>query len=175
MSPLRTALTAAAALGLLLPLAFATAPANAAEEIVFPKDYKTFENYLSIDRTQDPDQIIRLFANGKALDAVRSGKELPDGSVIVGEVYKAKVDKDGKAILSTLGRRIRDKLALIAVMEKRPGFGKDLPTELQNNGWDFAAFKPDGTVAAGKDLNACRACHAPLTETQHLFSLQHIK
>lgn len=174
MTPQRTHLSLAAALCLALPLAFAIAPAAAADGITFPKDYKAFGNYLSIDRTQNPDQIIRLFANDKALEAARAGKELPDGSVIVGEIYKAELDKDGKPVVSTLGRKIRDKLALIAVMEKRAGFGKDLPAELQNNGWDFAAFKPDGTDA-GKDLNACRACHAPLTETQHLFSLQHMK
>ena len=97
-----------------------------------------------------------------------------DGSVIVGEIYKARLDKDGKPVVSTLGRKIRDKLAVIAVMERRDGFGKDLPQELQNDGWDFAAFKPDGS-SAGKDLNQCRACHAPLTDTQHLFSLQHMK
>lgn len=175
MKPIRTALTAAAALCLGLPFAASTAPANAADDIAFPKDYKTtFSNYLSIDRTQNPDQIIRLFINDKGLEAARAGKELPDGSVIVGEIYKAKVDKDGKPVMSTLGRRIRDKLALIAVMERRAGFGKDLPAELQNGGWDFAAYKPDGSKAA-KDLNECRACHAPLKDTQHLFSLEHMK
>lgn len=175
MTPIKTTRAAAAAICLALPLAAPLAPAVAADGIAFPKDYKTsFSNYLSLDRTQNPDQIIRLFANDKALEAARAGKELPDGSVIVGEIYKAEVGKDGKPVVSTLGRKIRDKLAVIAVMEKRPGFGKDLPADLQNNGWDFAAFKPDG-ADAGKDLNACRACHAPLKDTQHLFSIEHMK
>ena len=149
--------------------------AQAEEKIAFPADYaQTYTNYLSLDRTQDPDQVMRLFANKAAIDAAKAGQPLPEGSVIVGEVYKAKVDKDGKAILSSLGRRIRDKMVLIGVMQKRgDGFGKDLPAELQNNGWDFAAFKPDGSDA-GKDLNTCRACHAPLKDTQHVFSLEHL-
>ncbi len=175
MMPIRSALSAAAAICLALPFAASTAPSLAADAIKFPKDYKAqFTNYLSLDRTQNPDQIIRLFANDKAIQAARAGKELPDGSIIVGEIYKAEVGKDGNPVVSTLGRRIRDKLAVIAVMEKRADFGKDLPAELQNDGWDFAAFKPDGTDA-GKDHNTCRACHAPLKETQHLFSLEHIK
>lgn len=154
--------------------AFVAAPTRA-DGIALPKDYKTsFTNYLSLDRTQNADQIMRMFGNDKLLAAAKAGKELPDGSVIVGEIYKAKVGADGKPIVSSLGRRIRDKLALVVVMEKRAGFGKDLPEELQNEGWDFAAFKPDGTDA-GKDLNACRACHAPLKETQHLFSIEHMK
>jgi len=36
--------------------------------IKYPSDYKqAFTNYLSLDRTQNPDQIIRLFANDIAL------------------------------------------------------------------------------------------------------------
>ena len=170
---IRHAIAAALALG--LPLAALAAPASADEALAFPADYKAkFTNYLSLDRTQNEDQIIRLFANDAALAAAREGKELPDGSIIVGEIYKTKLDKDGKPVVSSLGRKIRDKLALIAVMQKKDGFGKDLPAELQNNGWDFAAFKPDGT-GAGKDHNTCRACHAPLKDTQHLFSLEHLK
>lgn len=170
MTLIRTTLAAAA-----LSLVALAAPATAGEGITFPADYKTtFTNYLSLDRTQNEDQIIRLFANDKTLAAVKAGKEIPDGAVIVGEIYKAKLGPDGKPIVSSLGRRVRDKLAVIAVMEKRAGFGKDLPDELQNNGWDFAAFKPDGS-GAGKDHNTCRACHAPLKDTQHLFSLEHMK
>lgn len=145
-------------------------------KIAFPADYaKTFENYLSLDRTQNEDQVMRMFGNNVALGAARADKPLPEGSVLVGEVYKAKLDKDGKVITSALGQRIRDKLALIVVMQKRGAdFGKDFPEELQNEGWDFAAFKPDGSVAENKDLNECRACHAPLKDTQHLFSIEHM-
>jgi len=165
---------AIAALGVLVALSRPGA-VRADEHIAFPADYaQTFKNYLSLDRTQNPDQIMRLFANAPALEAAKAGQPLPEGSMIVAEVYKAKVDEDGKAIVSSLGRRIRDKLAMIAVMEKQgEGFGKDLPAELQNDGWDFAAFKPDGSDA-GKDLNECRACHAPLKDTQHLFSIEHM-
>ena len=151
-------------------------PVRADDGIPFPADYATtFENYLSLDRVQNDDQIIRLFANKAAMEAARAGKPLPDGSIIVGEVYKAKLDAEGKPIVSSLGRRVRDKLALIAVMQMQGDkFGQDLPAELQNNGWDFAAFKPDGSDA-GKDLNQCRACHAPLVDTQHLFSIEHMR
>ena len=171
---MRTAMTVAA-LGVWLVLP-PPAAVKAEDQVAFPADYsQTFKNYLSLDRTQNEDQIIRLFANALALEAAKAGQPLPEGSVIVGEVYKAKVDKDGKPIVSALGQRISDKLALIAVMEKRgEGFGKDLPEELQNNGWEFAAFKPDGTDA-GKDLNQCRTCHAPLKDTQHLFSIEHMR
>ena len=144
------------------------------ERISFPADYSTkFYNYLSLDRVQNEDQIIRLFANDAAIEAANEGKELPYGSVIVGEVYKAKKDKDGNVIESSLGRRVRDKLAAIAVMEKGQGWGAALPEDLRNGDWNFAIFSPEGE-RLNKDLNACRSCHAPMTKTQHLFSLDHL-
>lgn len=144
------------------------------ERISFPANYSTkFHNYLSLDRVQNDDQVIRLFANEIALTAAKEGRELPNGSVIVGEVYKAKKDKDGKVVESSLGRRIRDKLAAIAVMQKGEGWGAAFSEDLRNGDWDFAIFSPDGKQL-NKDLNACRSCHAPLKETQHLFSFEHL-
>ncbi|MFD0986116.1 cytochrome P460 family protein [Methyloligella solikamskensis] len=143
------------------------------ERISFPADYKQFENYLSLDRVQNHDQIIRLFANDAAIEAAGQGRELPYGSVIVGEVYKAKTDDDGNVVTSSLGRRIRGKLAAIAVMEKGEGWGEKFPDDLKNGDWDFAIFSPDGK-RLDKDLNTCRSCHAPLSESQHLFSLEHL-
>ena len=144
------------------------------ERISFPADYKTkFYNYLSLDRVQNDDQIIRLFANDVALNAAKEGRELPNGSVLVGEVYKAKKDKDGNVMQSSVGRRVRDKLAAVAVMEKGEGWGATFSEDLRNGDWDFAIFSPDGK-RLNKDLNACRSCHAPLKQTQHLFSIDHL-
>lgn len=153
-----------------------TAPASAGDsEIAFPKDYaSTFVNYLNLDRTQEEAQIIHLFANKLAHDGVKATGEFPDGSVLVGEVYKAKKDADGEVIESVLGQRIRGPLALVAVMEKRAGWGGKFSEEHRNGDWDFAAFKPDGSEAK-KDLNACRACHAPWAELKHVFSYEHLK
>lgn len=170
MKPMRRALSIAATALL------ATTSAAGAEQprMPFPEGYRTsFENYLSLDRVQNPDQIIRLFANTAAMDAGREGRELPEGSILVGEVYAAKKDAEGKVVTSSLGRRIRDKLLAIAVMEKRAGWGATLPAAYRNGDWDFGLFSPAGTPL-DKDLNACRKCHAPLASTQHLFSLQHI-
>jgi hypothetical protein len=143
--------------------------------IQFPSNYKaTFTNYLNLDRTQNPDQIIRLYANDIALEGVRATGEFPDGSILIGEIYKAKKDQDGKVVESRLGRRIKGDLALLAYMEKQKGWGDEFPEGLKNGDWDFAAFKPDGTPAK-KDLNQCRACHAPLIDTRHTFSYEHLQ
>lgn len=160
---------------LILCLAAAGATQTQAEEerIAFPADYKSFINYLSLDRVQNHDQIIRLFANDMALDAASAGKELPNGSILVGEIYAAKKDGDGNVVTSSLDRRIRGKLAAVAVMQKGDGWGTSFPEEFRNGDWDFAIFSPDGK-RLDKDLNACRQCHAPLVDKQHVFSLEHL-
>ena len=143
-------------------------------EISFPSDYKeTYVNYLNLDRVQNPDQIIRLYANKIASEGVMENGEYPDGSILIGEVYKARKNEAGEVIESSLGRRIIDKLALIAVMEKQKGWGDDFADHLKNGDWDFAAFKPDGTPA-DKDLDSCRACHSPLKDLRHVFSYEHM-
>ena len=143
--------------------------------IDFPENYRAeLVNYLSLDRTQNDDQIIRLFAPKSALEAAKSGNSLPTGTVLVAEIYKAKKDADGEVIESSLGRRVRGKFAAVAVMQKEKGWGDKFPDELKNGDWDFAIFKPTGERLVKKDLNKCRACHAPLKETQHLFSLEHM-
>ena len=143
-------------------------------KIPYPVDYKSsFTNYISSDRLMNPDQTIRMFANDVAMQGPGEDGKLPYGSVLVAEVYKAKKDEEGIVLTSNLNRRIKEKFALIAVMKREEGFADNLPDGLKNDGWDFAAFKPDGSVAEN-DLNECRSCHAPLTETNHLFSYEHL-
>lgn len=164
------------AFAVILALGIVASATLAADEqrISFPANYKTdFYNYLSLDRVQNDDQIIRLFANDAAIEAASKGEELPYGSVLVGEVYKAKKDEDGNVIESSLGRRIRGEFAAVAVMEKGKGWGDKFSENLRNGDWDFAIFSPQGK-RLDKDLNACRSCHAPMTDSQHLFSLEHL-
>ncbi len=163
---------AAILLGLSLSATVLAEDAN----IRFPDNYReTFTNYLNLDRTQNHDQIIHLWANDVALKGLNETGVFPDGSVLIGEVYKAKKDGEGAVIESILGQRIRGKLALVAVMEKQEGWGDSFPEEFKNGDWDFAAFKPDGSVNTKKDLNACRACHVPLSDFQHVFSIEHMQ
>ena len=151
------------------------ASSSAAQRIQYPENYRsTFTNYLNLDRTQNDDQIIHLYASQLALDGVRKSGDFPDGSILIGEIYKAKKDENGEVIESALGQRLRGDLALVAVMEKQKGWGEAFSDDLRNGDWDFAAFKPDGSVAK-KDLDACRACHAPLEDMKHVFSFEHLQ
>lgn len=157
-------------------LSLCAASLAAADEhrVRFPADYATqFSNYLSLDRIQNPDQTIRLFANDTAMGGAGEDGSLPNGSVLVAEIYSAVKDADGNVVTSELGRRIRGGMAAIAVMEKQEGWGEAYPEPLRNGDWDFAVFSPEGE-RLDKDLNACRSCHAPLKDRDHVFSHKHI-
>ncbi len=163
------------AAALLLSL-FLSAGVAVADEprMAFPAGYtQDFSNYLSLDRTQNPDQVIRLFGNDKALEGPGADGALPYGSVLVAEIYAARKDADGNVVTSELGRRIKGRMAAIAVMEKQPGWGEGRPAGLRTGDWDFAVFSPAGE-RLDKDLNACRACHAPLGDRDFVFSHQHL-
>ena len=167
--------TWAAAICSVLTLIIGVSVAADEQKIAFAENYRdTFTNYLSLDRTQNPDQVIRLFANDIAMQGPGADGKLPYGSILVAEVYKAKLDSDNNVITSSLNRRIRDKFALVAVMQREEGWGEQYPEGVRNGNWDMAAFTPDGTVA-DKNIVECLACHAPLTSTNFVFSYDHLK
>ena len=144
------------------------------KKISFPENYReTFTNYLSIDRVQHPDQVMRLFANDIAMQGPGDDGKLPFGSILVAEIYKAKLDSDNEVITSSLGRRIRDQLALVGVMQREEGWGAQYPQAIRNGNWEYAAYNSDGSTS-NTNLNACLACHAPLRKTNFLFSYDHL-
>ncbi|MEM7316006.1 MAG: cytochrome P460 family protein [Planctomycetota bacterium] len=148
--------------------------AAADDRVALPENYQeSFIEYLSLDRVQNHDQFIRLFANPVAMEGKDITGELEDGSLLVAEVYSVVKDEDGNVVTSALRRRIKNEMILIAVMEKQDGWAQSSSSAIDVGDWDFGAFKPDGTLA-GKDLDACRACHSPLKSSDFLFSIEHL-
>ena len=139
-----------------------------------PVDYKTsFDNYLISDRLGQEDQVISLFANSTAREGARADGKLPNGSILVGEIYEAKAETDGTIVESQLGRRIPAKLKAIVMMERRAGWDDQYPEELKVGDWEFEIFSPSGENL-GKDTTACRECHHPLTDTEFTWTFDHI-
>lgn len=148
--------------------------AGPGDNVTFPENYKdTYTLFHSHNRAQNPDQYIRIYVNEKGLSGTDQNGQLPYGSKLVAEVYKVQKDAEGKVVTNQIGQRLPNKLALLAVMERREGAAKNYPQGLGNDDWDFAAFKTTGE-RANKDLTACAACHAPLTQTKHLFTYESI-
>jgi len=166
---IRTLVTATLGLGLLATVAIA-----GPDKVEWPAEYKTtFTHYFSGDRTANDKQVIRIFANPIAVQGAQSDGKLPYGSVLVAELYSVKLDADGAAIESALGRRIIEKLAAVVVMQRGEGFDAEYPNELKVGDWEFAVFGPSGD-RLNKDVTGCRECHHPLTDKEFVWSYEHL-
>ena len=175
----RTFISSAAALALLAGCAQETqeaaveTPVSGDVELVLPADYKSYGPYMISDRLGQEDQVIALYANDIARDGARADGKLPYGSILIGEIFKAKTDADGEVIYSSVNRRIPGEMAAIVMMERGEGWDDQYPEELTVGDWEFEVFSPTGENL-GRDTTACRECHHPLTETEYTFSYEHL-
>lgn len=144
------------------------------ENVEWPGDYKSnFTNYYNGDRTANDKQVIRVFANDIAVAGAEKDGKLPFGSVLVGELYAVHVDSEDEAVESVLGRRIIDKFSAVVVMERGEGFDKEYGADLKVGDWEFAIFSPDGK-RLDKSITGCRECHHPLTDSEFVWSYEHL-
>ncbi|MCP4406389.1 MAG: cytochrome P460 family protein [Gammaproteobacteria bacterium] len=67
-----------------------------------------------------------------------------EGSVVILEVYKPKKDANGKA-KGQDGIYEIDKLAAVAVMERRGAWDAAYPKDDRVSDWGFAIYNPNGT------------------------------
>lgn len=143
--------------------------------VEFPKGYpENFTHYTTISFA-DRKQVRRYLANDVALGAAKDGKPLPNGSYLFVEVYKAKLDGDGKPVMGSDGFYEQDGLAAFTAMEMQAGWGAEIPDRLRNGDWNYAVFKADRTRRDDVNQAQCLACHKPLTEDSYVFSLQALK
>ena len=72
---------------------------------------------------------------------------MDSGSVLVMEVYKAKLDADESPVVGGDGFFERGDLAAIAVMEARAGWGEEYPEAIRNGNWEYALFDEETEAA----------------------------
>lgn len=138
--------------------------------VKFPEGYQqTFTQYDMANRANQT-QVAKFYANEIAVASYKKGEEAASGSVVIMEIYEPKKDADGKIISGKDGLFEIEKLAAVAVMEKRSDWDKTFSPENRTGEWGFAVYNPDGT-AKSNDLN-CVQCHTPLKNQDHLFSFQ---
>lgn len=143
--------------------------------VKLPADYQnTFKHYASIDRS-NPKQIAELYANQIAIDSLKKGEKMDNGSVLIMEIYNAKLDADDKPVLDEKGRRIKAGMKVIAVREKQAGWGAVWDEEVRNEDWDSVFYSPSTKQPLEKDYKACQECHKPLDTTDYTFSYEQLK
>src|SRR5688572_1320164 len=89
------------------------------EKIKFPANWKDHVLYTVVDR-HDTKQYRELYASSQAaVDAMKAGKALPDGTVLTLVQYKAQVDAAGAPVKDGKGRFMQGDITALTVMEKR--------------------------------------------------------
>ncbi len=140
----------------------ATAPAKPKDgELALPGNYMVWPKFLSEVQRPDAKQVRELFINPVGAKTSQ-GQPFPNGTVMIMELYKAKMNGDVPETGAD-GKLIKGGLAKIFVMGKGGGWGQDVPDNLKNGNWVFAAYGSDGKALA-EDFTKCRACHAPLAQ-----------
>ena len=149
-------------------------PNVATTHVTFPEGYKdTFTKYHAINFPATS-QVRYYFANKAAMQAAKEGKALPDGSVLLAEVYAAKLDADKKPVTGSDGLFVPDKLILYTAMARGAGWGKDFPEMLRNEDWNYAVFTTDKQLRTGVNQAECLACHKPLDKVSYTFTLKQL-
>jgi hypothetical protein len=159
----------AGVIGAAMLSALASSAQAGADLVQLPEGYQDGFTHYTTNNRDEPKQVVRIFANDVAVASAKGGAPLDSGSVIVMEVYKAKLDAAENPVVGADGKFEAGELALVTVMETREGWGEDYPDEWQNGSWEYAAFKPDGSFVE-RDYQPCFECHKPLHEADYMFS-----
>jgi plastocyanin len=141
------------------------------EKIAYPANWKDHVLYTTVDR-YDIKQYRELYASSQAaVDAMKAGRPLPNGTVLTLIQYKAQVDAAGNPVKDAKGRFMKGDLIAHAVMEKRTGWGAEYPAEWRNGEWEYAAFGADGKLNEKANYKGCFECHKPHEKQDFVISL----
>jgi hypothetical protein len=143
------------------------------DSVHFPEGYQySFEPYATVNRADERKQVVKIFANDVAIASAKDGAPLDPGSVLVMEIYKAKLDADENPVVGSDGFFEQGDLAGIAVMESRAGWGEEYPEQIRNGTWEYALFDAKTHTLVERDYQPCFECHKPLQDSDFVFSFE---
>jgi cytochrome c len=130
------------------------------KRVTLPADYDPAKYVLyGVHNRPDNGQVRYLYANTIAAEGAKKDGELPHGSLLVMEVYKAKVDAAGAPVVGPGGIFEKGDLAFYGLMEKRPGWGNDIPENIRNGDWNYTTYSPEKVNRAETKEEPCLTCH----------------
>ena len=145
------------------------------DKVKFPDAFAKGALYATVDRP-DNKQFRELFVSPpSALEAAKKGEPLPDGTVLTLVQYRARLDAAENPVKGPDGHFVKGELFAFTVMEKRAGWGADVPEEIRNGDWLYQAFTPDMKPNEKANLVACFQCHKPLDKQDFVFSYDRMK
>ncbi|MCC6347090.1 MAG: cytochrome P460 family protein [Nitrospirales bacterium] len=131
-------------------------------EVKYPEGYRDWTHVKSmVIRKGHPlyesfGGIHHVYANDKALKAMKAGTPYPDGSVLIFDLFEA---KSGNNALVEGPRKV------LGVMQK------DAKKFGETGGWGFEGFKGDTRERAVSDpKGACFTCHEGQKGSDYVFS-----
>jgi plastocyanin len=148
--------------------------ASGPNKVAFPENWAKGTMYATVDRP-DTKQYREFYTTPDVLEAVRAGKPVPDGAVIVLAAYMAQVDAAGVPLKDANGRFMKGNLAAVNVQQKKAGWGGDIPAPIRNGDWVYQSFAPDGKVNDKANLTACYQCHLPFAKDEFLTNFAKLK
>jgi plastocyanin len=156
-------------------LALASPGTAGPDKIQFPANWKDHVQYLTVDR-YDIKQHRELYASTQAaVDAMKAGMPLPDGTVLTLVQYKAQLDPAGTPVKDAKGRFVKGDFVAYTVMEKKAGYGAEYPPELRNGDWEYAVFNGEGKLNDKANYKACFECHKPHEKMDYVISLAAVR
>lgn len=163
-------ITGATAAALALGLAAGAASADP-KRLAWPAEYPAGYTLYGVHNRPDNGQVRYLYANKTAVDGVKAGDELPHGSLLVMEIYKAKLGADGQPMVEPDGLYAKGDFVQYGVMEKRAGWGADVPEAIRNGDWNYTFFSPEKANKTDTNEATCLTCHKQLgTAADYVFS-----
>ena len=153
-----------------------TSPGTAGpDKIQYPANWKDHVLYITVDR-YDIKQHRELYASTPAaVDAMKAGRPLPDGTVLTLVQYKAQLDAAGMPVKDAKGRFVKGDFVAYTVMQKQAGFGTEYPPELRNGDWEYAVFNAEGKLNDKANYKACFECHKPHEKQDFVISLAAVR
>ena len=143
--------------------------------LMFPENHETaFTRYHRKDY-DDRKQVRYYSGNDIALAGVATGGPFEPGSYFLVEVFAAQEDADGNLLKDADGKLVAGERKLYTAMEKRSGWGDDVPDIYKNDDWRYSVFETDGTNKDGVNEAPCMACHKPLTDNDYSFTFDWVK
>ncbi len=163
------------AVGGVAAVALASPGTAGPDKIQYPANWKDHVLYITVDR-YDIKQHRELYASTQAaVDAMKAGQPLPDGTVLTLVQYKAQLDAAGMPVKDAKGRFTKGDFVAYTVMEKKAGYGTEYPPELRNGDWEYAVFNAEGKLNDKASYKACFECHKPHAKQDYVISLAAVR